>query len=216
MSAFKKNPKADLRAQYRRVLEFGLVISLALHLILLQGYKKVKVRNVKREVKLETIQVEEIPQTQQEKSAPAPARPTVPIASEDEDLPDDATIEDTDWQIDDEAPPPPPPPEADDDVPLFVPYDEPPTPIGGYPAIQRRLVYPEIAKKAGIEGQVVIYALVDEKGNVIKTKVVKSLGPNGCDEAAISAIRAVKWKPAMQRDMPVKVWVSVPVNFTLR
>ncbi|MCD6117245.1 energy transducer TonB [bacterium] len=216
MSTIKKNPEHDLKAQYKRVIEFGLVLSLALHIILLQGYKKVKASSVKREVKLETIQVEDIPQTQQEKSAPAPARPTVPIASEDEDLPDDATIDDTDWQIDDETPPPPPPPESDDDVPFFVAVDEQPSPIGGYSAIQKRLVYPEIAKKAGIEGQVVIYALVDEKGNVVRTKVVKTLGPNGCDEAAISAIRAVKWKPAMQRDMPVKVWVSVPVNFTLR
>jgi len=216
MSVFKKNPEHDLRAQYKRVLEMGLVLSLVLHILLLQGYKKIKVKQVKREVNLETIQVEEIPQTQQQKSAPAPSRPTVPIASEDEDLPDDATIEDTDWDLDDEAPPPPPPPETSDDVPLFVPYDEPPTPIGGYPAIQKRLVYPEIAKKAGIEGQVVIRAIVNEEGNVTRTVVVKSLGPNGCDEAAINAIKSVKWKPAMQRDMPVKVWVSVPVIFKLK
>ncbi|RKY82621.1 energy transducer TonB [candidate division KSB1 bacterium] len=217
MSIIKKSPKCDLRAQYKRVIQLGLVLSLAIHILLLQGYKKLKVKSVKREVKFDTIQVEEIPQTQQEKTAPAPTRPTVPIASEDEDLPDDATIDDTEWDIDDEAPPPPPPPESDDDdVPLFVPYDEPPSPIGGYAAIQRKLVYPEIAKKAGIEGRVVIQALVDENGVVKRTKVAQSLGPNGCDEAAINAIMAVKWKPAMQRDMPVKVWVSVPVIFKLK
>jgi TonB family protein len=53
-------------------------------------------------------------------------------------------------------------------------------------------------------------------GSVIRTKVVKSLGPNGCDEAAVDAIKSVAWKPAKQRDRPVKVWIAVPVDFKLR
>ena len=62
----------------------------------------------------------------------------------------------------------------------------------------------------------IIYVLVDRKGNVVDTKVIKSLGATGCDEAAISAIKSVKWKPAMQRDKPVKVWVAIPVIFKLK
>jgi protein TonB len=188
-----------------------------LHIFLLQASKKVKEKAIKRTVKLEAVQVEEIPQTQQSRSAPAPSRPSVPIASEDEDLPEDETIDFTDLDLESEPPPPPPPPDQiDDSVPVFVPHDEPPQPIGGYQAIQRKLVYPEIARKAGVEGRVMIWAQIGEDGSVVRTRVMKSLGPNGCDEAAMKAIRDVKWKPAMQRDKPVRVWVAVPVDFRLK
>ena len=211
----RDTPTKSLKLQYKRVLELGLIISLILHLFLMQAYKRVKVRAVQRTVRLETLQVEEIPQTQQEKQAPAPSRPSVPIASEDETLPEDETIEITDLDLEAEPPPPPPPPE-DESLIVFVPYDEPPEPIGGFQAIQNALVYPEFARRAGVEGKVIIWAQIDEKGNVLRTQVQKSLGPNGCDEAASAAIRSVKWKPAMQRDRPVKVWVAVPVDFRLK
>ena len=115
-----------------------------------------------------------------------------------------------------EIPPPPPPPSADSkDEFVFVAYDKPPVPIGGFKAIQQHLVYPEIARKAGIEGKVVVLIQISEKGKVVKTKIEESLGPNGCDEAAVNALKSVEWKPAMQRDLPVAVWVAVPVDFRL-
>lgn len=208
-------PMKSLKLQYNKMLELGLIISLVLHIVVMQGLKKFEVKTETKTVKMADLQVEEIPQTQQEKSAPAPARPTVPIASEDEDLPDDETIEFTDLDLDDEPPPPPPPPE-DAEAIVFVPFDEPPTPIGGFAAIQRKVVYPDIARRAGVEGRVTVYAQVDESGNVVRTKVVQSLGPNGCDEAAVKAIKSVKWKPAKQRDRAVKVWIAVPVDFRLK
>jgi len=213
----RESPTKELKLRYKKILELGLIVSLILHIFLMQASKKVKERTIQRTVKLEAVQVEEIPQTQQERSAPAPSRPTVPIASEDETLPEDETIDFTDIDLDAEPPPPPPPPEAiDDSVPVFVPHDEPPEPIGGYAAIQSKLVYPEIARKAGVEGRVMIWAQISVDGSVMRTRVMKSLGPNGCDEAAICAIKAVKWKPAMQRDKPVRVWVAVPVDFRLK
>lgn len=197
------------------MLELGLIVSLGLHVVLLQIFKKIEVSSTMEKVALDVIQVEEVPQTQQQKQAQAPARPTIPVASEDEDLPEDATIDFESWEID-EAAPPPPPPEEDDEAIVFVPYDEPPEPIGGFAAIQEKLKYPEIARKAGVEGRVLVYAQIDEQGQVVRTRVIQSLGPNGCDEAAEAAIRAVKWKPAKQRDRAVKVWIAVPVDFKLR
>ena len=213
---YRKGQSSDLKLTYKKVFEYGLVLSLVVIIFLLQGYKKFEAKSTMKEVKLQELLVEDIPQTQQEKQAPAPSRPTVPIASEDEDLPEDETIDIMDLDLDEDAPPPPPPPDEDSDVIVFVPYDEPPVPIGGFPAIQKKLVYPEIARKAGVEGRVTIYAQVDESGNVVRTRVVQSLGPNGCDEAAIKAIMSVKWKPAKQRDRSVKVWIAVPVDFRLK
>lgn len=208
-------PMKQLKFQYKRVLELGLVISLALHVFLLQAFKKstMKISDVQQTI--QTITIDDIPQTEQRKQAPAPSRPTVPIASEDEEIPEDMTIDFTDLDLDADVPPPPPPPD-DDNIFVFIPHDQPPEPVGGFEAIQKRLVYPEIARKAGVEGRVLVYALIDTDGRVKRTQVVKSLGPNGCDEAAVGAIRSVDWIPAKQRDRPVKVWVAVPVDFRLR
>ncbi len=98
---------------------------------------------------------------------------------------------------------------------IFTPFDKPPEPIGGFTAIQKNLIYPEIALKAGIEGRVIINCLIDEKGSVVDTNVLMSLGNNGCDEAAIKAIKAIDWKPATQKGKPVKVWIGIPVVFKL-
>ena len=213
----RQNPKASLQLKSKKTMEVALIISLALLVIVFQAWKRVD-RDVQTVDKVEVeIEVTEVPQTEQQQRAPAPARPSIPIESEDEDIPDDATIETTDIDLT-ELPPPPPPPEeeVDQSAQIFVAYDEPPQPIGGFAAIQRNLKYPEIARKAGVEGRVVVNVLIDESGRVVDAKILKSLGNNGCDEAAIEAIKSVKWKPAKQRDKPVKVWVGIPVVFMLK
>lgn len=112
--------------------------------------------------------------------------------------------------------PPPPPPMASGEGAQFVPYDEPPSPIGGFKAIQEKLVYPELARKAGIEGTVLVYAQIGVDGQVLATRILQSLGENnGCDEAAMAAIKATKFVPAKQKNRPVPVWVSIPVRFKL-
>ena len=117
-------------------------------------------------------------------------------------------------KVDYDTPPPPPSP-RDEDV-IFVAYDKPPQPIGGFAAIQQNLVYPEIARRAGIEGTVIVHAQIGVNGEVVNTRILKSLGENnGCDEAAVAAIKAVKWQPAKAKGQPVSVWVSIPVKFKL-
>ncbi|MBN2001284.1 M56 family metallopeptidase [candidate division KSB1 bacterium] len=97
-----------------------------------------------------------------------------------------------------------------------VAYDSAPEPIGGYPAMQKNLIYPEAARKAGVEGRVYVQVTIDENGEVTKTQIVKSLGNTGCDEAAIQAITSTKWKPALQDGKPVKVSVGIPIVFKLK
>ena len=97
----------------------------------------------------------------------------------------------------------------------FVAVEEMPEPIGGIKAIQEKIVYPEIAKRAGVEGKVYILAFVDENGNVTKTQIIKGIGA-GCDEAARDAVLQTKFKPGKQRGTPVKVQVSIPIVFKLQ
>ena len=161
----------------------------------------------------DVVETFDIPPTQQFETPPPPSRPSIPVESEDEDLAEDITIEETDLE-DFEWEAPPPPPEEGPNV-RFIPYDEPPVPIGGYATIQRNVRYPEIAQEAGIEGMVIVQAFVDEKGRVTETVILKGWPNTGLDEAAMEAIKRTRFKPAKQRDRPVGVWVAFPVNFKL-
>jgi len=109
--------------------------------------------------------------------------------------------------------PPPPPSKDDEERPIFIKHDVEPVPIGGYAAIQGNITYPELARRAGVEGRAMIWTKIDTDGKILTTKVMRSLGPYGCDEVAMKAIRSVKWKPAMQNNKPIAVWVAVPVDF---
>jgi|GEM_PF-324364 len=100
-------------------------------------------------------------------------------------------------------------------TPEFVPYDEPPSPIGGFKAIQENLIYPEKAKQAGIEGTTVIQARVDEKGDIEKAVVLQSSGNDELDAAAIEALKKTKFKPAVFDKKPVGVYILIPVMFNL-
>ena len=161
------------------------------------------------DVELQEILIENIPQTQQIERPPPPARPSVPVESEDEDIADDLTIEETDLDNFEAWDAPPPPPEGP--RVKFIPYDDPPQPLSDI-----RPVYPEIAQEAGIEGTVVVQVFIDKKGRVQATVILKGIPNTGLDEAAISAIRKTRFRPAKQRERPVGVWISIPVNFRLK
>ena len=118
--------------------------------------------------------------------------------------------------IEEEYSVPPPKEEIDEneEPTFFVAVEEMPQPIGGLQEIQKKIKYPEIAKRAGVEGKVFVRAFVDENGNVVNAEVVKGIGA-GCDEAALDAILKTKFTPGKQRGKPIKVQVTVPVLFKL-
>ena len=151
----------------------------------------------------------DIPQTQQIDNTPPPARPSIPVPSDDEDIADDLTLDELDFDDFSNLDAPPPPPSGPKVV--FIPYDDPPVAMS---PIRPR--YPEIAQEAGIEGVVVVQAFIDEKGRVKETLVLKGVPNTGLDEAAMEAIRKTRFRPAKQRERAVGVWISIPVNFRLK
>jgi periplasmic protein TonB len=74
-------------------------------------------------------------------------------------------------------------------------------------------VYPDIAREAGVDGQVLVQALVGKDGKVKDTRVVKSIPM--LDAAAVAAVKQWVFKPALSNNKPVAVWVAVPVKFSL-
>tara|TARA_Y100000996_G_scaffold305655_1_gene242661 strand:+ start:262 stop:876 length:615 start_codon:yes stop_codon:yes gene_type:complete len=151
----------------------------------------------------------DIPQTQQIDNTPPPARPSIPVPSDDEDIADDLTLDELDFDDFSNLDAPPPPPSGPKVV--FIPYDDPPVAMSPI-----RPKYPEIAQEAGIEGVVVVQAFIDEKGRVKETLILKGVPNTGLDEAAMEAIRKTRFRPAKQRERAVGVWISIPVNFRLK
>lgn len=78
-------------------------------------------------------------------------------------------------------------------------------------------VYPDFARKLGLQGKVVVRAEVFEDGSVGAVKIVKSLmdGPGGLDEAAITAVKQWKFQPAENGGKPIACWVTFAVVFNL-
>ena len=151
----------------------------------------------------------DIPQTQQIDNTPPPARPSIPVPSDDEDIAEDLTLDELDFDDFSNLDAPPPPPSGPKVV--FIPYDDPPVAMSPI-----RPLYPEIAQEAGIEGVVVVQAFIDEKGRVKETLILKGVPNTGLDEAAMEAIRKTRFRPAKQRERAGGVWISVPVNFKLK
>jgi periplasmic protein TonB len=205
------------KARSRFMTEIAIVVVLALAVLFIYLFPKFERESqIEKETVIEFIQSEEIPQVELQQMQAPQQRPSIPVISEDEEISEDFTIDDMDFD-DYEAidAPPPPPSEGGGIVVEFIAYDEPPTPIGGQAAISRNTKYPEIAKEAGIEGQVVVQAFINENGVVEHCLILKGMPGTGLDEAAIAAIKMTKFKPAKQRDRNVGVWISIPVTFKL-
>ena len=118
-------------------------------------------------------------------------------------------------QINEQLPlPPKETAEFKEETVYFVAVEEMPEPIGGLKSIQQKIVYPEIALRARVEGKVFVKAFVDETGTVTSAEIVKGIGA-GCDEAAIDAVRQTKFSPGKQRGRPIKVQVTIPIIFKL-
>lgn len=77
-----------------------------------------------------------------------------------------------------------------------------------------RIAYPEEAKKAGIEGPVVMDLLIDEQGKVRQVNLVK--GPGfGLNEAALTAIKNFQFRPAKIKEQSVAVKIRYTYRFIL-
>ena len=74
--------------------------------------------------------------------------------------------------------------------------------------------YPEMARRAQIEGTVIVKVLVGPDGNVKDAQVLQGVNPL-LNKAALAAARKCKFIPGKQRNIPVKAWMALPFNFRL-
>jgi len=232
---FQKAPHADLRRQYPVYRQLGAIaalgVTIAAFTVPLPEKDSVVVLSDGNEV----IELTDVEQTRQVLPPPPPPAALPPP----QEVPDNVEVEEDvieDIQLDlaasivppappaapsappptpTAAPPPPPPPPVEPDEPdVFEVAEVQPTLIGGLAGLQARLTYPDLAIRAGIEGQVVVQFVVDERGNVVDPVVARTPSEM-LSQAALDAIMESHFTPGQQRGRPVRVRFAVPVSFEL-
>lgn len=114
-----------------------------------------------------------------------------------------------------QPPPLPPPPapsapeDSDEPPPRFHPVEEMAVAVSQPPP-----EYPDFARRAGVEGRVIVEAWVTAEGTVREVRLLQGAHPL-LDEAAVEAVRRWTFSPAKQNNRAVAVWVSVPIYFRL-
>ena len=214
----RKKPDADLRNYYTIFLELGLLLTLVIFIVAVRmDFESLAPEEFTLEEQ-EIVEMEEIIQTRQIETPPPPPRPPVPV-----EVPNDEIIEDVDIDIGGDLdlggqlsmPPPPPPQEEEEEEDFFVVVEDMPELIGGLAGLQQKIRYPEMARRAGIEGRVTIQFIVNEQGQVEDPQVIRGIG-GGADEEALRVVREAEFRPGMQRGRPVRVQYSLPIFFRLQ
>jgi TonB family protein len=84
------------------------------------------------------------------------------------------------------------------------------------PGFIRKPVYPEDARKAGIEGKIVLEVTVCKDGTVGSAEIVEGVPEYpSLGRSAIEAVSQWRFKPATKDGEPVEVGVKVPLEFSL-
>lgn len=107
-----------------------------------------------------------------------------------------------------------------DDVKPPPVEDAGPIPVGGkvarpQPISTPKPVYTEMARKARIQGIVIVQLILDKNGRVTNAKALKPL-PMGLTEATLDTVREWRYEPATLNGKPVDVYMSITVTFTLQ
>ena len=75
-------------------------------------------------------------------------------------------------------------------------------------------VYPQVAIRARVQGDVILEALIAEDGSVQNVKVLRSVAL--LDQAAIAAVRQWRFSASTLNDQPIAVLMTVTVRFELQ
>jgi protein TonB len=102
------------------------------------------------------------------------------------------------------------PPEPQNEVVRFNGTMTRPVQLSG-----RQPRYTELARRAGIQGTVILEAIIDKKGRVSNVRILKGL-PMGLDAEAVSAVQNWTFKPAEMEGRAVSVYYTLTVNFQIQ
>lgn len=76
--------------------------------------------------------------------------------------------------------------------------------------------YPAQARRSGIEGIIVVKALIDENGKLSQTAIKTSSGSGLLDEAAVACVSKWEFSPAKRGVQSIRSWLEIPFKFALK
>ncbi len=229
----------ELKKRYPKNFAIGLIIAIAFHILIIAGYYSYLSMSEDKEESVPTVRVlkyselgpppsiiNDVPQqiaVAQPSAAPSSG---IPIPVPDEEAPPEQTIATQqelsqqtspvlgeglgtgtqitqDIKIEEEKK------ETDPDIDAFIPVEK-------YPEIvvAAQPQYPEMAKRAGIEGKVYVKVLIDKEGKPKKAVVIKTDAEIFNDAAIEAAMKSI-FTPALQNNKPISVWIVIPYKFRL-
>jgi protein TonB len=157
-----------------------------------------KLKRVIVPMKMENIETQKISKVEE---PPPVAKPKIAVAASSDKEVEQQTIGKTTFDVNT-----PPPPKVKH---FFRVYEQAPVLVS-----KPKAEYPEIAKKMGLEGRVFVQLDVDTTGIVVDAKIIKSSNEI-FNQAALSAAKRLRFKPAETRGMKIPVRIVWPIVFTL-
>ena len=207
-----KYPDADLKRHYPRILGVSVVLSSILLVLVFVLFPEFEFRSYPTYATPVIILLEDIPETRQ---APMPEAEeavlgtgeldgvaVVDTVEDDEsdidflaNLQIDDTLGDVGRTLDEEA------------VDFWA--------VSKEPVLVREVlpVYPTDARELGLEGVVFVKFAVGTDGRVKEASVQK--GPRIFHASALEAVYRFVFRPALQNDKPVAVWMTRPIRFQI-
>jgi len=218
----KKNPRSDLRNWSSPLASFCLALSFFLVLVAFEwkAYDDFVLKDFSTST--EIWDMPEVPITIQN-PPPPPAQTPIDLIIK----PNDEIIDELESNIDIDyqefAPLPeikitePPIIEKPEEIKDFV--EKQASFKGGmeawYAYLKKNLLYPNQARRMGIEGSVIVRFVVNTDGSVQDVEILRGIG-GGCDEVAKKVIEnSPLWNPGINRDRPVRSRMTMPIRFRL-
>ena len=219
----KKMPKADLENKKFVFLQIGIVLVLSLVLIASEwSTTDLPVNNSFME-DAQFVEVEMIAITIPKETTPPPPPPKptdiLNIVDNKDELINELVVTTTEMNSTDGIELVELPVEIRDPEETFTIVEEMPEFPGGDAALMRYLAksvrYPVIAEQNNIQGRVYIQFVINTNGEVTNAIVLRGVDPS-LDKEAIRVVENMpRWKPGKQRNKPVRVSFTVPINFVL-
>ncbi len=224
----KKNPKADLKRFRGLLLEVGLIVSLVLVIAaFMYTPKEYRVEQADMDYGPIEEQITEITRQDLKTPPPPPKKVEVKVITDllqvvtndtkvevevdfaefEEDVEIVQQFEEVEEVIEDDQP--------------FLTAETMPSFNGGDIStfrtwVMQRLKYPPVAQENGISGRVVLTFVIEKDGTLSTVQVLASPDRSLSEEATRVLMSSPKWSPALQRNQPVRLRFTLPVEFSIQ
>ncbi|WP_300750764.1 energy transducer TonB [uncultured Alistipes sp.] len=224
----KKSPKADLQNKRGLLLEIGLIVALAL---VIWAFAWTPEERVVEKLDLNTAPVEqeivEVTRQEEQKPQEPPKKTEITVITDMLEVVKNDTkittefnfadfVEDVEivQQVAVEE-------EVIEEEPPFLVAETMPSFQGGdlnafRNWVQSKVRYPAIAQENGISGRVVLTFVIEKDGRLTNIQVLQTPDRSLSEEAVRVLQQSPKWSPGKQRNQPVRVKYTLPVDFRIQ